>query len=75
MFARDSNQNHDLDLAATLNAKARSRKRELLGLVQDLCRFAYFFNSAKKFATTVTDWLTCCATRTRSIFLPSGATS
>jgi hypothetical protein len=34
--------------------------------------FVYFFNPAVKFVTTVRDWLTCCGTRSRRIFLPSG---
>ncbi len=37
--------------------------------------FAYFFNPAVKFVITVTDWLTCCETTFRRIFLPSGDTS
>ena len=37
--------------------------------------FAYLFSSAVKFVTKVTDWLTCCETRSRRIFLPSGVTS
>ena len=32
----------------------------------------HFFNPAVKFVITVTDWLTCCGTRSRRIFLPSG---
>jgi len=36
--------------------------------------FAYFFNPAAKFVTTVTDWLTCWATRAGRSFLPSGET-
>jgi hypothetical protein len=36
--------------------------------------FIYFFNPSVKFVTTVTDGLTCCATRATKIFLPSGVT-
>ena len=40
-----------------------------------ITRFVHFFNPAVKFVTTVTDWLTCCGTRSRRIFLLSGEMS
>ena len=46
---------------------------ERIGAITLTSGFAYFSSSAVKFVTTVKDWLTCCETRSKRIFLPSPA--
>jgi hypothetical protein len=53
----------------------RTRQFSVVNGLDPITWFVYFFNPAVKFVTTVTDWLTCCGTRSRRIFLPSGETS